>query len=607
MSFFSFLHFFNTIVYLYLAAYIFIKNPKALVNRLCVPILLCFGIWSFSLIFIHNSHSSKNIARLFINISSLGWGSFSSFFLLFILVFTGKRKILKKKWLYLLLFGIPLVFIYKQWTGYIFVDLSKAYYGWKPLFSSSGWPCLFLFYYLSFVGTGLYININFIRNIQNTVLRKQAKIIFITVLIALILGTFTDVLLPLLNIYVTPHIADFIILIWAFGVVYAMAKYKFLTITPVTAASNIISTMFDCLILLTLTGEIVTANKATLNLLGYNEDELKGASVNILFPEEVLNNGLAQKIVSEGDLENKDFVLKTKKGKEIPVILSSSILRDNAGVPGGIVCVARDISERKTLEEEILKSKKLESIGILAGGIAHDFNNLFSVIMGNIMLAMEEVSPKKKVYNFLVKAEEVSLKAVDLANKFITFSREGCLKRGKVTLSTLLKNARNSELPGTRENIYYKIDIPEDLMPIDGDKEQLGEVMQNLLLNACEAISNGHSDDGGEEEGRISVRAENMTVNAESKLLLKKGEYVKVLIEDNGIGIPQRNIEKVFEPYFSTKNKMNQKGMGLGLTICYSIIKKHGGHITVESEGRKGTTVTLYLPAFIDRNPPPGF
>jgi PAS domain S-box-containing protein len=598
MSVFPFLHFFNTIVYLYLAVYIFIKNPKALVNRLCVPILLCFGIWSFSVIFIHNSHSSKNIARLFLNISSLGWVGFSSFFLLFILVFTGKRKVLKKKWLYLLLFGTPLVFIYKQWSGYIFVDLIKAYYGWQPLYGASSWPYLFLFYYLSFMGTGLYINLNFMRNTQNTGLKKQAKIIFITVFITLVLGTFTDVIFPLSNIHVIPHIADSIILIWAFGVVYAMVKYKFLTITPATAASNIISTMFDCLMLLNLEGNIVTVNKATLNLLGYNEDELKGASVNILFTKEELKNGLVRKIVNERDLENKDFVLKTKKGKEIPVILSSSILRDNAGMPGGIVCVAKDISERKKLEEEILKSKKLESIGILAGGIAHDFNNLFSVIMGNIMLALEEVSPKKKVYNFLVKAEEISLKAVDLASKFITFSRGGWLKRGKVTLSDLLKNSRNSVPPGTKENISYEINIPKNLMPIYGDEEQLDQVMQNLFLNACEAISRCNYDGGEDESGKISVRADNMRVNAESKLLLKKGEYVKVLIEDNGIGIPQRNIEKVFDPYFSTKDKMNQKGMGLGLTICYSIIKKHGGHITVESQEGKGTAVTLYLPAF---------
>lgn len=598
MSFFPFLHFFNAIVYLYLAVYIFIKNPKALLNRICAAFLVCLSIWSFSTIFIHNLYSPKDIAMLFTNIGSLGWVSFSSFFLLFMLSFSGKEKILTKKWVYLLIFGIPLVLIYKQWTNFIYIDFIKEYYGWRAIFSKSIWPYIFFLYYLSFMGIGLYINIHFMRNTQNPILKKQAKIIFVTAVTALTLGSFNDMILPLLmNVRVTPDIADSFALIWALGIVYAMVRYKFLAITPVTAASNIISTMFDCLMLLNLNGDIVTANKATLNLLGYNEDGLKGASVSILFTKEELKNDLLKKIVSEKDLENKDFFLKTKKGKEIPVILSSSILKDNAGVPGGIVCVAKDISERKKLDEEILKSKKLESIGMLAGGIAHDFNNLLSVIMGNIMLALKEVSPGEKVYKSLVKAEEVSLKAVDLASKFITFSRGGWLRREKVTLSHLLKNVRNSAPPGAKKNIYYEIDIPEDLMPIYGDKEYLNQIMQNLFLNAYEAIPGGNYDDC-DEGGRISVRAENMTVTTKSKLMLKKGEYVKILIEDNGIGIPQRNIENVFDPYFSTKDKMNQKGMGLGLTICYSIIKKHGGHITVESKEGKGTTVTLYLPVF---------
>ena len=602
MSFFSFLHFFNTLVYVYLAVYIFIKNPKVLLNRICAALLICLGLWSFATIFVHNPYSSKDTAMLFTNIGSFGWISFSSFFLLFMLSFTGKEKLLTKKWLYLLVFGIPLVLIYKQWTHFMYIDFIKDYYGWRAIFSKLTWPYLFFLYYLSFMGIGLYLNIHFLRNTQNPILKKQAKIIFVTILTALIIGSINDMILPLImKVHVTPDMADFFALIWALGIVYAMARYKFLSITPLTAASNIISTMYDCLILLNMKGTIVSVNKATLDLLGYSEKELSGGPLRILFTAEVVKNGMAEKILREENLKNKDTILRTKDGRDIPVLFSCSVLKDDAGSKGGIVCIARDISERKKLEEEILKSKKLESIGILAGGIAHDFNNLFSVIMGNIMLAMEEVSPKKKVYNFLVKAEEVSLKAVDLANKFITFSRGGCLKRVKVTLSALLKNARNLELPGTRENVSYKIDIPEDLVPIDGDKEQLGEVMQNLLLNACESISHGHSDDGGEEEGRISVHAENMTVNAESKMLLKKGEYVKVLIEDNGIGIPQRNIEKVFDPYFSTKNRMNQKGMGLGLTICYSIVKKHGGHITVESKKGKGTAVTLYLPAFIDR------
>lgn len=342
-------------------------------------------------------------------------------------------------------------------------------------------------------------------------------------------------------------------------------------------------------------GNIASVNKATLDLLGYKEKELKGAAVRKLFAEEEVKKGMVEETLREESLKNKDTVFRTKDGRDIPVLFSCSVLTDDAGTKGGIVCIARDISERKKLEEEILRSKKLESIGILAGGIAHDFNNLLSVVMGNISLAQDEILPRGKAHKFLDTAEDASLKAAGLAGKFITFSAGGWLKRERVVLSNVLKGARRLEGPGPQDrNVDYDIDIPVDLMPISGDERQLIQVLQNLFLNAIEAVPEGKAADIS-----ISLRAENTTITSNNEYLLEPGKYVKVMVEDNGMGIPEKNIENVFDPYFSTKEKNSQKGMGLGLTICYSIIKKHEGHITLESQKGKGTTVTLYLPAFI--------
>jgi len=601
MSFFPFLHFFNSIVYVYLAVYIFFKNPKALLNRICVAFLLCFCLWSFSFVFLHHPFCSKYLAKLVVNISSIGWCSFSSFFLWFILAFTGKKKILKKKWFYLLLFGIPLVLIYQQWNGFIFVDYIKEYYGWKGLYGKSIWPYLFFSYYLSFMIAGLYFNFDFMRKAPNAVLKKQAAIIFFTIVVVLILGTVTDVILTLANIHIIPNIADTFMLIWSFAVVYAIARYKFLTITPATAADNILSTMYDCLILLNMEGKIVTVNKAASDILGYEADELKGKPLNILFRKEEFTDDLFKKIVNRGDPKNKDLIFKTRQGKEVPILLSVSILRDDAGNPAGIVCVAKDISERKKLEEKIFESKKLESIGILAGGIAHDFNNLFAIIMGNLTIARDEISPGEKSQKLLLKAEQASLKASDLARKFITFSPGGWLKKEKVRLGQVLKNARESEPLKMNINVIYDIDIPNDLMSIYGDQAQLTQVMENLFLNAVTAIEARPDSQGG----KISVWAENAPIEdvkngKNANILLKKGKYVKILVEDNGTGIPPGDIEKIFDPYFTTRDKTNQNGMGLGLTLCFSIIKKHDGHIAVESEIGTGTTFTLYLPAFIE-------
>lgn len=596
MNIFPFLHFFNLMVFMYLAVYIFLKNPKALVNRICVVVFLCVGTWSFSMIFIHNPATTKVTAWIFSGIGSLGWASVSSLFLWFILAFTGKKDILKKKWIYPVLCVFPLLFIYAQWTNHLFIDFSKEAFGWKPLYSRSLWPHLLYLYYLSFMTLGLYITFDFMKKTPNPVQKKQARIIFIAVLITLILGTFTDTVLPLLNIHYVPNMGDTALLLWAFAVVYGMVKYKFLTITPITAAGNIISTMFDCLILLDLHGNIVTVNEATLEVSGYRENELKGESADILLSGEKPGNHVIDEIVGEGNLKNKDFLFKAKDGKQIPVLFSSSVLRDETGAAGGIVCVAKDISERKRLEEELLKSKKLESIGILAGGIAHDFNNLLSVIIGNTLLARQSIPMEDRAYHLLVKAEDASIKAAELAGKFVTFSPGGWVRKREVTLTDVLKNIETTGLPGADTDVSYDIEIPGTLMPINGDPDQLNQVIKSLFFNAVEAMPAMPAENV--KKGKIYVRAENAILDDpdDERILLKKGIYVKITIRDNGIGIPPEYIEKIFDPYFSTKDTADRKGTGLGLTTCYSIIKNHDGHITVESEVGKGTVATLYLP-----------
>lgn len=587
MSFFPFLHFFNFIVYLYLTVYIFLKNPKSLLNRLCIAFLLCLGLWSFALIFVHNPYTSKNTAKLLADISSFGWASISAFFLWLIIAFTGKKKILKTKWFYLLLFVIPLVLIYRQWTNFLIIDFSKEYYGWKPIFRQSGWSYLFFLYIVTFMAAALYININFMRSTPKPILKKQAETITIFTLILLLLSGSTDIVLPLFGIYIIPDATTVFGLIWAFGLVYAMVKYKFLSITPVTAAGNIISTMFDALFLLNMKGEIEFVNKAGAALSGYRGEELKGVSLTTLFSEQDFKADQVNKAILTGSLENRDVVFKTKKGENVPVLFSSSLLRDEAGTAAGVVCVAMDVSGRKKLEEEVLKGKKLEAIGVLAGGIAHDFNNLLAAILGNIALVQKIIGDDKEKQELLKKAEEASLKAADLATRFITFSPGEWLYRKEIALSTILKYLSNSGLPG--ENIKYDIDIPADLPAVYADEEQLAQSLQNLLINAAEAMPEG---------GKISLSAGNVSVKPKSDLPVKAGDYVKVIIKDTGIGIPAENIEKIFDPYFSTKERMARKGTGLGLTACYSIIKKHGGYIAVESKVGQGTTVTLYLPVY---------
>jgi C4-dicarboxylate-specific signal transduction histidine kinase len=254
-----------------------------------------------------------------------------------------------------------------------------------------------------------------------------------------------------------------------------------------------------------------------------------------------------------------------------------------------------DITHRKQMEAELLKSQQLESIGILAGGIAHDFNNLLSVIIGNIELVKDELEPEDKNYTFLEHAENNALKAADLSRKLISFSRGGWLQRKKIHFNSILDEVIDTKFSQHKDRMEKQ--VPDDLIPLFGDVRQLNQVFYNVLQNAMEATNIT-------SEKKILIRAVSLdpthpeVIEKLEPLYPKQSTYIKITVTDFGTGIPQENKAKIFDPYFSTKQTTDQKGLGLGLTLCYSIVKKHCGIITVESEPGKGTSVDIFLPAF---------
>ena len=361
MNFLPFLDFFSFLMYFYLAAFILIKNPKFLLNRVVSAFLVCFGIWSFGQIFLHEPDISKNTVRLFDNIGSFGWVSFSSFFLWLALIFTEKKKILKTRIFYLFLFGLPLLFIYKQYTNFLMIDYIKQSWGWENVSSKSIWPYLFYAYYSSFMVMGLSLILYFWIKTKESIKKKQAKIIFTSAVIPLTLGTMTDVILPELNIYSVPNIASSIVLIWAFGLVYVITKYRLFVLTPAAAADDMMQTMIDSLLLIDPQGEIKSVNRATLDLLGYKKEELVGKAVATIFEEEkeveeeevsIFKGTRLQRLIKEGTVRDYDMKYRTKKGEIIPVSFSGSVMRDEEGELVGIVGIARDIREIKRLMQK---------------------------------------------------------------------------------------------------------------------------------------------------------------------------------------------------------------------------------------------------------------
>jgi signal transduction histidine kinase len=240
---------------------------------------------------------------------------------------------------------------------------------------------------------------------------------------------------------------------------------------------------------------------------------------------------------------------------------------------------------RRKMEDELFKAKKLESIGILAAGIAHDFNNILTPILGHISLAKAEIAPDDKIYKNLDAAEKASFMAKDLVQRFMVFAKGGEPVKRVISIKELIKDA-SQFLPNSKAECEFN--IAEDLWSVEADSGQIFQTVHNVVLNACEAMPDG---------GIVSISAENVVIGKKDNLPIEDGMYVKVSVRDRGVGIPENLLPKIFDPYFTTKGMDSRKGTGLGLATAYSIVKRHGGYISVESEAGVGTVFHIYLPA----------
>jgi two-component system cell cycle sensor histidine kinase/response regulator CckA len=294
-----------------------------------------------------------------------------------------------------------------------------------------------------------------------------------------------------------------------------------------------------------------------------------------------------EKILETGGIVGlaNDTVLISKDGTERLIADSGAPIRDEIGSILGAVLVFRDITEKRKMEEDILRleKEKMESISVLAGGIAHDFNNILTAILGNVTVAKMHSASEEKTSELLTEAENAISRAKNLTQQLLTFSKGGAPVRKRVSISELLRSTAKFALSGSKCRCRFS--IQEGLQQVEIDTGQISQVINNLIINADQAMPSG---------GTITVCAENVSVESGDPVDLKDGTYVRVSITDEGIGIPEEHLQRIFDPYFTTK----QKGSGLGLATSYSIVKNHDGVITVDSELGFGTTFHIYLPTF---------
>jgi len=324
-----------------------------------------------------------------------------------------------------------------------------------------------------------------------------------------------------------------------------------------------------------------------------------GLLARLIHPED-LERWKAHHAYVHGKTETSGFVTGKANELEFRIILPNGEVRwighlcyhifDAEGHDLGHRISKRDITEHKLLETEMTKTRNLESLALLAGGIAHDFNNLFQVLIGNIQLAKLNTEESSKAFQFLETAEQTYGLAAKLTHQLIAFSPGGNIRPIILHPTSHIREEAVSVLKGS--GLVVEFDLADALSNIKVDPALFSNIIKQIVLNAKEAMPS-------ESSGKIKIMAVNVSLGANhgKHPTLAPGNYVKISVQDQGGGISKENLPRIFDPYFSTKQRGSQKGMGLGLSLCDTIARKQGGAITVESELGKGTTFHIYIPA----------
>ncbi len=333
------------------------------------------------------------------------------------------------------------------------------------------------------------------------------------------------------------------------------------------------------------TGQFIRLNNRFCDVIKYSKDEMLNLRwQDITYPEDLEKDlGYTQQL-KKNKIQTYSFEKRfiRKDNSIVWVNLTVSLVRKLDGNPKYFIYVIEDINHRKKMEKKLRQTQKMEAVGTLAGGIAHDFNNMLGVITGNVSYALSHFNQDGELIEVLSDVQEGVKQAQTLTQQLLTFAKGGAPIRKSADINKIIRESAKFIIRGAKAKCNFE--FSGDLWNTEVDEGQINQAISNFVINANQAMPDG---------GIIQIRTENINIDSESNIPLKTGQYVKIIVKDQGIGISDKHISKIFDPYFSTK----QNGSGLGLATTFSIIKRHGGHISVESKMETGTTFHIYLPA----------
>jgi PAS domain S-box-containing protein len=353
---------------------------------------------------------------------------------------------------------------------------------------------------------------------------------------------------------------------------------------------NALDTITDVFIVFDLNGTFIRWNKVVSEITGYSNDEISSMKPTDFFAGKDIQRVATafESVITEGRA-NLEAMVVTKDGRQIPFEYTGGLLTGPNGNPLSVCIVGRDLTERKGFEKKLRQVQKMEAIATLAGGIAHDFNNILFSISGYTELCLENIEKNSSTYNHLKEVLTASQRANDLVKQILTFSRQSEQDVRPISIVPVIKEALKLLTASLPSTIEIKEDIPTSEATIMGDPTQVHQILMNLGTNAAHAMR--------PKGGTLTVKVEDTALDDDIVLGhedVSPEKYLKLTISDTGVGMDHAQMERIFDPYFTTKEATG--GTGLGLAVVHGIVKKYGGFIEVQSDVGVGTTFQVFLP-----------
>ena len=579
-----------------LGSYVLARNPRERLNQIFFAFSISGAYWAFTE-FCFRQADTLPLAMFWIQVSAF-WVFTPAFELHFMLLFVEKKRWLESRLTYVLIYGPAVLFALALLLSFQPITPDKVHWGWNfhdhvnlPVASAvSIWMIL-----LGLLS--ILLTIQAYRHSRTIQRKRQIILVSIGLVTTYLIGFISNALPGFMGI-VIPDFSTLGFILECLFFAIAIWWYSLFDLTPASAAEQIIGTMQDALFLVNPEGVIVNSNQAGANLLGVDSPgALLGMSATQFLAESELQRfeeAWLPRLQKNGFIKDEEAAFCTIDGTERIVSLSASILRREEGQAQGVVYVVHDLSARKQeeqekreMEKQMHQAQKLESLGILTKGIAHDFNNLLMIIIGNTDIALHHLPDDSPAVASIKRIKQNALRSSDLVRQMLTYSGKGKFVLEPVALNTVIKDMQDLLASSISKKARLDYDLIKPLPIVEADLTQVRQIILNLVTNASEALA--------DQSGTITVQTTRQTLSKSDLLKMsirtaaEAGPYVVLSVSDTGQGIPQSELSKIFDPFYSTKFP----GRGLGLSAVLGIVQEHKGFINVHSEPESGTRIDV--------------